>query len=241
MRPLTRGRYRARLGESAGDVLAAQALRHLAFHGTDGLDQDAFDLRCQHLLVENDQDQLVACCRLQVFGTQDDLQASYSAQSYDLTHLARFAGPKLELGRFCLKPGIKDPNILRLIWGALTVILDGHGVTLLFGCTSFAGADPALHTAALATLPNHKAPAEYAPAPRALERVPLPTGQGDPLGLPPLLRSYLAMGAWVSDHAVVDRAMNTLHVLTALPVAQVPQARARALRAIGAGNSTAGD
>ena len=52
MRPLTRGRYRARLGESAGDVLAAQALRHLAFHGTDGLDQDAFDQRCQHLLVE---------------------------------------------------------------------------------------------------------------------------------------------------------------------------------------------
>ena len=99
MRPLTRGRYRARLGESAGDVLTAQALRHLAFHGTDGLDQDAFDLRCQHLLVENDQDQLVACCRLQVFEAQDDLQASYSAQSYDLTRLARFAGPKLELGR----------------------------------------------------------------------------------------------------------------------------------------------
>ena len=73
MRPLTRGRYRARLGEGAGDVLAAQALRHLAFHGTDGLDQDAFDLRCQHFLVENDQDQLVACCRLQVFGAQDDL------------------------------------------------------------------------------------------------------------------------------------------------------------------------
>ena len=241
MRPLTRGRYRARLGESAGDVRAAQALRHLAFHGSEGLDQDAFDLRCQHLLVENDQNQLVACCRLQVFGAQDDLHASYSAQSYDLTLLAQFAGPKLELGRFCLQPGIKDPNILRLIWGALTVILDGQGVTLLFGCTSFSGADPALHALALATLPAHVAPPHFAPAPRARERVALPTGQGDPLGLPPLLRSYLAMGAWVSDHAVIDRAMNTLHVLTALPVAQVPQARARALRAIGLGNSTTGD
>ena len=241
MRPLTRGRYRVRLATGDSDVLAAQALRHLAFHGRAGLDQDAFDARCQHLLVEDDQGTLVACCRLQVFGPQDDLQSSYSAQSYDLARLALYAGPKLELGRFCLKPGVKDPNILRLIWGSLTVILDTHGVTLLFGCTSFAGADPALHQAALATLPSHAAPPDYAPAARAQDRVTLPQGQGDPLGLPPLLRSYLAMGAFVSDHAVIDRAMNTLHVLTALPVAQVPQARARALRAIGAGNSTAGD
>lgn len=241
MRPLTRGRYSVRLGESARDVLAAQALRHLAFHGREGLDQDAFDARCQHLLVQDAQGTLVACCRLQVFGAQDDLQASYSAQSYDLSLLARYEGSKLELGRFCLKPGMKDPNILRLIWGALTVILDSQGVTLLFGCTSFLGADPALHALALAALIPFVAPARFAPIPRALERVPFPAGQGDPLGLPPLLRSYLAMGAWVSDHAVIDRAMNTLHVLTALPVAQVPPARARALRAIGLGNSTTGD
>ena len=30
--------------------------------------------------------------------------------------------------------------------------------------------------------------------------------------MPPLLRSYLMAGAWVSDHAVVDLQMNTLHV-----------------------------
>ena len=241
MRPLTRGRYSVRLGESARDVLAAQALRHLAFHGREGLDQDAFDARCQHLLVQDAQGTLVACCRLQVFGAQDDLQGSYSAQSYDLSLLARYEGSKLELGRFCLKPGMKDPNILRLIWGALTVILDSQGVTLLFGCTSFPSADPAMHALALATLTPHVAPPRFAPIPRASERVPFPAGQGDPLGVPPLLRSYLAMGAWVSDHAVIDRTMNTLHVLTALPVAQVPPARARALRAIGLENSTAGD
>ncbi|MEI6797919.1 MAG: GNAT family N-acyltransferase [Pseudomonadota bacterium] len=241
MRPLTRGRYLARLGENAKDVTQAQALRHLAFHGRSGLDQDSFDALCQHMLVEDAQGDLVACCRLQIFADGDELQSSYSAQSYDLSRLARFGGPKLELGRFCLKPGIKDPNILRLIWGALTVSLDGAGVTMLFGCTSFAGADPARHAAALATLHGHAAPLEFAPGPRAVDRFALPTGAGDPLGLPPLLRSYLAMGAWVSDHAVIDRAMNTVHVLTALPVAQVPPARARALRAIGAQNRATGD
>ena len=52
------------------------------------------------------------------------------------------------------------------------------------------------------------------------------------LQMPPLLRSYLGIGGWVSDHAVVDRAMNTLHVFTGVEIAAIPAARARALRAV---------
>jgi putative hemolysin len=50
--------------------------------------------------------------------------------------------------------------------------------------------------------------------------------------MPPLLRSYLAMGGWVSDHAVLDKALNTLHVFTGLEVSTIPPARARRLRAL---------
>ena len=35
--------------------------------------------------------------------------------------------------------------------------------------------------------------------------------------MPPLLRAYLLMG-WVSDHAVIDNKLNTLHVFTGLEV-----------------------
>ena len=52
------------------------------------------------------------------------------------------------------------------------------------------------------------------------------------MNIPPLLRTYLAMGGWVSDHAVVDRAMNTLHVFTGLEIAAIPEARKKLLRAI---------
>ena len=38
------------------------------------------------------------------------------------------------------------------------------------------------------------------------------------LRMPPLLRTYLLMGGWVSDHAVVDRHMDTLHVFTGLEI-----------------------
>jgi len=49
--------------------------------------------------------------------------------------------------------------------------------------------------------------------------------------MPPLLRTYLVMGGWVSDHAVVDPEMNTLHVFTGVEIGRVPKGRARVLRA----------
>jgi len=40
------------------------------------------------------------------------------------------------------------------------------------------------------------------------------------------------MGGWVSDHAVVDHEMHTLHVFTGLEIAAIPIVRAKALRDI---------
>jgi putative hemolysin len=231
---LTRGIYTARVISGENDLTEAQALRHLAFRPglSLGHDQDDFDPLCRHVLVREAAGTLVACCRLQGFEAGASLSASYSAQFYDLGRLQALDGPKLELGRFCLHPGWHDPDILRLIWAVLTAIVDAEGVTLMFGCSSFAGADPAPHMAALAALRQHMAPAALAPGPRARLRVALPLGESAPADLPPLLRTYLAMGGWVSDHAVIDRDLDTLHVLTGLETARVPAARARALRAI---------
>ncbi len=40
------------------------------------------------------------------------------------------------------------------------------------------------------------------------------------------------MGGWVSDHAVVDQQMNTLHVFTGVEIGAIPPARKRLLRAV---------
>ena len=50
--------------------------------------------------------------------------------------------------------------------------------------------------------------------------------------LPPLLKTYLMMGGWVSDHAVVDHQMGTLHVFTGVEIGKIPAARKRLLRAM---------
>lgn len=242
MEPIRQGRLVARLAEGPGDLARALALRREAFFGARGLragpggDRDAFDDRCLHVLVETD-GRLAATCRVLLLPDGGAAAAaSYSAQFYDLAPLARLRGPLAELGRLCLRPGPPDPDLPRLTWAALARLVDAHRVGFLFGCASLPGADPARHRAALAALgQGHVGPAGLRPRPLGAGRVPLPSaGKGNLAALPQLLRSYLALGGWVSDHAVIDRRLDTLHVFAGLEVAMVPAARARTLRRIGA-------
>jgi len=231
-----RGRYGARWAGTAGDLAMALDLRRQCFRAAPGRasdDSDRFDPISRHLLISDAAGRMVACCRvLSLNGPQ--IGHSYAAQFYDLTMLAAFPGPLLELGRFCLHPAVHDPDILRLAWAMLTRLVDAEGITLLFGCSSFAGTDPTPHLPALALLLRHLAPSQWAPVEKGAETVDLTrlAAKPDPRQMPPLLQTYLAMGAWVSDHAVIDRDLGTLHVFTGLEIAAIPPARARALRAL---------
>ena len=244
MDPLTKGRYRAHLAASAADRQAALALRHLRFRARRGPDQatsdeDGFDATCQHVLIHDTATgDLVGCYRVARFAGGRDLDQSYAAQFYDLAPLHQLQGPLIELGRFCLHPDRHDPDILRLAWAALTRLVDDGKVALLFGCSSFDGADPAAHAAALGHLARyHLAPPALNPgvlASGAVDLRPLASRTADAAPLPALLKTYLAMGGCVSDHAVIDRDLDTLHVFTALPIAAIPPHRAAALRALAA-------
>ncbi|NEX45053.1 GNAT family N-acetyltransferase [Pseudotabrizicola algicola] len=244
MKPLSRGRYEVRLAQTAAEIGAAQRLRHSAFLAArgkaraSGQDADAYDDTASHVLVfDQARADPVACFRVQEF-RGETVARSYSAQFYDLARLACFPGPMLELGRFCLDPARHDPDILRLAWAGLTRMVDERGIALLFGCSSFAGADTGLHAKALAALAPRLAPDLWRPGPLAPERVTLADlaaqSAASEAALPPLLRTYLSMGGWVSDHAVIDREMDTLHVLTGVEIAAIPPARARALRLLAA-------
>jgi putative hemolysin len=249
MPALIRGRYIAREAEGAADIEAAQRLRHLAFVTARGiaprpgaLDRDAFDERCTHVLLEEARGgRLVACFRLLHLPDAAGIGESYSAQRYDLSRLAGFEGPMAEVGRFCLHPQLGDAEVLRVAWAALTRHVDARGVRLLFGCSSFEGVEADLYTDTFALLaarhlaprrwgPRAKAPAVFRYA-RKLRRW-TPNLAAAMRMMPPLLRSYLAMGGWVSDHAVVDRDLGTLHVFTGLEIGAIPPARARLLRAV---------
>ena len=241
------GRYRARIARDAADVASCQRLRHLCFieaaglaRRPGGLERDAHDAACCHVMIEAAADGALVCCyRLLPLASGRDIGQSHAALWYDLAGLEGFAGPIAEMGRFCVRPGPRDPDILRLAWAALTALADRHGTRLLFGCTSFPGTDAARHAAVFAMLVDgHVAPARWRPgirAPRVIDFAAVPRPPAAALrqgwiGAPPLLRSYLAMGGWTSDHAVIDAGLGTLHVFTGLEIAAVPAARTRALR-----------
>ena len=250
MLTLRTGRYAARFARSVQDVANAQSLRHLCFVANRGLgaasplsrDADPFDDRCRHVLVEDTRSGALVCCfRLLPLKDGADIATCYSAQYYDLARLAAFDGPMVEMGRFCLHPDWSDPDILRVAWGAMTQFVDDTGVEMLFGCSSFDGADAARHHHALALLKDaHLAPKRWLPrvkAPRVFRfaralRLFRPDAKRALTGMPPLLRTYLMMGGWVSDHAVVDADLNTLHVFTGLEIRAIPPARARLLRSL---------
>lgn len=224
------GRLRARMVTGAEDLARALALRSLVFRAGAAEDRDSFDARCGQVVIEDGAGRLLATFRMLSL-PQGEIESSYSAQFYDLAALRHYPGPVLELGRFCVAPGVGDPDVLRLAFGVITRAVDAGGVTLLCGCSSFAGADPARHAGALAALRDRTGPLQWRPRARR-EAVAFGAGAGDPAALPPLLRSYLALGAWVSDHAVQDTELDTLHVFTAIETNRIAPARARALRAL---------
>jgi len=238
---MQRGGWGARLAQTPADIARVMAFRQAAFPRVDGMEErDAQDDLCAHVMVEGPGHVLLAYFRVMIFGWGAGLAQGYAARFYDVAPLAGYARPIAEMGRFCLAPGGVHPDVLRLSWAAMTRLVDEAGAGLMVGCSSFRGTDWQPHRAALALLAQgHIGPAAHLPLVKAYEVLRYPALVGDLddrrgalAGLPPLLRTYLGMGGWVSDHAVVDRGLDTLHVFTCVEVDKVPTARAESLRAV---------
>lgn len=238
---MRRGRFVARDVGSPRDMTALRALRAEVFPA-DRAGLDRFDPVCRHILIEEPENRsVVGGFRLLTLACGSEVNRSYSAQHYDLRALATCPGRMTEVGRFCIRSGSLDPDILRLAWAALTRIVDDDGVEMLFGCSSFPGIDATPHAEALAMLQaSHVAPPRWRPRIKASKVVRFAAADDGRrvdtrramAAMPPLLRSYLAMGGRVSDHAVVDEEMDTLHVFTGVEMGAIPPVRRRLLRAL---------
>lgn len=235
--PIHLGGLEVRPARTPDEVAQVLALRGLAFRGDIGADDaDAFDAHALHLRAGPPDAAPQAALRL-MWHAQGRIDG-YAAGLYDLSRLARQPGASLELGRLCLHPDHSDPDLMRALWAGVTRVVDAGGASRLIGCTSFPGTDPARLAPALGLLAvRHQGPADLTPGVRAPRTLPLATfadqarADGAAL-LPPLLRAYLALGGWVSDHLVIDADLGTCHVFTCVDIAAMPEARKRILRAL---------
>ncbi|MEM9854518.1 MAG: GNAT family N-acyltransferase [Pseudomonadota bacterium] len=241
MKALARGKFVARFAETDAQKRLVFALRKRVFRAGQTEDEDAFDAHSSHAMISDAiTGELVCSFRLLPLRSGAEISRSYSAQFYDLSGLSRFDAPMIEVGRFCTSPDVSDANLLRVAWGFLASHVDAHGCGMLFGCSSFQGADPAAHLEPLALLKErYMGPQRWRPAVKAPEVFRFAQDIETEFdrcrateAMPALLKTYLRMGGWVSDHAVIDRDLGTIHVFTGLEIAAIPAARKRVLRAI---------
>lgn len=221
------------------DFNAIHTLRRACFRRAAGQDDsDVFDQIFAHLMVrDSTSGDLVASARLHVLA-HDTLgpATSYTAQFYDLGPIMAQFHRAVEIGRICLSRNA-PPDTARALLSALAQHCRTLDAQALLGCASFHGVDPARHASALDWLRRHHlAPVELRGrrvSARTMDLPHLPDAAGrDALAnMPTLLRLYLGLGGWVSDHAVMDPDLDTLHVLTLVRVDAIPPARRRSLLA----------
>ena len=239
-------RFQAKISSEEDDILLAQQLRSLVFRkNTSVVDTDIFDDKCQHILVVDKEKKKVVCVfRIMKLENGDEIEKSYSSQFYDLSELRKIANPLLEMGRFCIHPEYKTPDILVIAWATLINFVKKNKVSFIFGCSSFHGLEIKDHQDAFMFLrKNHLAPRKYKPyikSPQIFnfsKHFKYKRQKNINLGivnktLPPLLRYYLSLGGWVSDHAVMDFDLKTLHVFTGLNIKSIPSKRMKFLQRI---------
>jgi putative hemolysin len=248
VREIVRGRLRLREATDPADRCAAQAFRAQAFGLDRSRDVDAFDDAFAHVLIEDrNTGALQGCFRMKPMPATE-VATGYAAQFYDLSALRADPRPILEIGRVCTVGGLPGAEVLSLAWAGIAEEVARHRIGLLVGCTSFPGIDPVPYAEAFGLLrARHLAPRALAPGIGADEVhvfVARPVHGASLAALrqmPPLLRSYLRMGAWVSDHAVIDRRLGTLHVFTGLETGAFPAARRNRLAALGSADEKAID
>ncbi|MFH8343473.1 GNAT family N-acetyltransferase [Streptomyces sp. NPDC018045] len=206
--PGTPAAYETSITGTPERIRAAQRLRHQVFGEEMGAtlhsplaghDIDPVDALADHLIVtETATGDVVGTYRLVPPGRGDRL---YSDGEFDLTALAALRPSLIEAGRSCVHPGHRGGAVINLMWAALAryTLLSGH--RYLAGCASVPLGDGGTAAAAAWELgrTRHAAPPGLRVTPHRPWRPagPGPDARPDPSLLPPLLRGYLRIGAWV--------------------------------------------
>jgi putative hemolysin len=245
------GSLEVRLAQTAAEVRQAQKLRYRVFYREGPAipnparllarrDIDAYDAICDHLLVvDHAADDRGALNRPAAVGTYrllrqpiaEDHGGFYTAGEFEISALvARHSDFQfLELGRSCVFAPYRNKRTVELLWHGIHAYILQNRCDVMFGCASLDGTDPKRLALPLSFL-HH-----YAPAPEQWRARALPERYVDMnrmskeaidpkealRALPPLIKGYLRLGAYIGDGAVIDYEFGTTDVLIVLPVSAI--------------------
>jgi putative hemolysin len=235
-----KNRYTVALARNASEIREAQRLRYQVFfdemgatssraisNANIGLDIDEYDADCEHLLVRDDATgQVVGCYRIMRPETARRRGAFYSDSEFDLSSLNHLRARTAEVGRACIHPDFRSGSVIMLLWSGLAQFMLENRYDYLIGCASVSLADG--HGNAIAVyremLSTNLAPAEY----RVFPLKPYPMGRFSaiepilPARVPPLLKGYARLGAWICGAPAWDADFNTADLFVLLPISRLP-------------------
>lgn len=225
------------LAKSVGDIRAAQRLRYAIFanemgatlhNRLPGLDHDALDEYCQHLIVRDGFDQVVGCTRILTADTAQRAGGFYSESEFDLAPVLALPGRFMEIGRTCVHADYRNGATIGTLWSGLAAFIAEHQIDYLIGCASMPlGEGGSAARALYAELAQRHLVAE---ALRVQPRLPLPRHDGlaHPVGpIPPLLKAYLRLGARIGGEPCLDLDFKVADVFILLSTQRIERRYAR--------------
>jgi putative hemolysin len=237
-RPESQRRLAVHLARGEAEIADAQRLRYRVFaeemgarlpSSVLGIDRDMFDPWCDHLLVtEEDTGEVVGTYRILAGASAKNIGGFYSEQEFDLTRLNHLRDRAVEVGRSCVHPDYRSGGVIALLWSGLAEYMQKTGYEYILGCASMSMVDGG-HGAAAAynrLQESHLSPVEY----RVFPRCPLPLhelNQNAAPSLPPLIRAYLRVGAYVCGEPAWDPDFNTADLLMLLPLSRMDERYAK--------------
>lgn len=231
--------YRVGLAETPDEVRAAQELRFAVFNlergeGLEssfrtGLDRDAFDRQCAHILVwHNATGELAGTYRAQSGRAAAAALGYYSEQEFDFSAFEPLRSEMIEVGRACVHRRHRNLAVLGLLWKGIARYAREAGGRYLVGCSSLSTQEPEAGWGVYERLSGrHLSPEGRRTRPLPGWECP-PAASGRPFSVPKLMQAYLALGAEICGPPALDRQFGTIDFLTFLDLDSLhPAARRR--------------
>lgn len=228
------GAYSVRLSTATEDIRPAQRLRFEVFNVEmkeglaesyrTGLDSDAFDGVCDHLLVEEvASGTVVGTYRLQTGTSAAAHRGYYSEQEFDFAPYEAARAEIVELGRACVAAQHRNLSVLSLLWKGIANYARERGARYLIGCSSLTSQDPREGASMYRLLAaRHEAPVGWRTVPQPAFVCPLDTLAEPPPRIPKLLAAYLSIGAYICGPPAIDREFKTIDFLTLMDLQALP-------------------
>jgi putative hemolysin len=226
--------YAVRLARNADEIREAQSLRFEVFNlelnegltqsYASGLDEDPFDVVCDHLIVEHLPSQhIVGTYRLQTGASAAQNLGYYSAQEFEFAAFEPLREEIVELGRACVHRQHRNLIVLGMLWKGIADYARARGGRYLFGCSSITSQDAAAGASAYAELcRKHLVEPRWRTRPLAMFDCSLNQLAAEPVEIPKLLRAYLTLGGKICGPPALDRQFKTIDFLTMLDLEALP-------------------